>query len=62
MASGRQITCNHCGHKTVKGAARVSRKILFFFCPRCWFDRREGCNSLMLCVSRSGSLQESRAA
>ena len=38
---GRKITCNHCGHKTVKGAARVMRKVLFFFCPKCWANRRD---------------------
>ncbi len=37
---GRKITCNRCCHKTVKGQARVMRKILFFFCPKCWADRR----------------------
>lgn len=37
---GRKITCNGCCHKTVKGQARVMRKILFFFCPKCWADRR----------------------
>jgi hypothetical protein len=37
---GRKIVCNGCGHTTVKGAARVMRKLLFFFCPSCWEDRR----------------------
>ena len=37
---GRKIPCNRCGHNTVKGAARVMRKILFFFCPECWADRK----------------------
>jgi hypothetical protein len=36
---GRKITCNRCAHKTVKGTARVMRKVLFFFCPKCWADR-----------------------
>ena len=43
---GRKITCNKCGQKTVKGAARVMRKVLFFFCPDCWRDRR-ACEVLM---------------
>lgn len=37
---GRLILCNRCERKTVKGAARVMRKVLFFFCPKCWEDRR----------------------
>jgi hypothetical protein len=37
---GRKITCNMCERKTVAGASRVMRKVLFFFCPGCWFDRR----------------------
>ena len=37
---GRKIHCNKCIHVTVKGAARVMRKVLFFFCPVCWSDRR----------------------
>ena len=39
LPAGRPITCNRCEHKTVKGAARVMRKVLFFFCPKCWHDR-----------------------
>ena len=37
---GRKITCNRCAHKTVRGQARVMRKVLFFFCLKCWADRR----------------------
>ncbi len=43
---GRKIVCNKCGHRTVKGAARVMRKLLFFFCPSCWADRRS-CEQFM---------------
>lgn len=48
---GRKITCNHCGHKTVKGTAQVLRKILFMFCEECWLSKRESCNSHMKAVS-----------
>ena len=44
---GRKIVCNHCSHLTVKGTARVLRKILFFFCPTCWLNDREGCDQQM---------------
>jgi hypothetical protein len=43
---GRKIKCNGCLHVTVKGAARVMRKVLFFFCPDCWSDRRK-CEIMM---------------
>ena len=43
---GRKIVCNHCCRTTVKGAARVYKKLLFFFCPECWRDRR-GCEEQM---------------
>jgi hypothetical protein len=43
---GRKIVCNKCAHKTVKGAARVFGKLLFFFCPRCWANRL-ACEELM---------------
>lgn len=50
---GRKIECNGCGGHTVTGAGRVMRKILFFFCPDCWADRR-ACEELMDRVSRRG--------
>jgi hypothetical protein len=37
---GRKILCCGCNHLTVKGVSRVMRKVLFFFCPECWEDRR----------------------
>jgi hypothetical protein len=51
LIAGRRITCNCCAHKTVKGQARVRRKVLFFFCPDCWFGKREKCNTLMVKVT-----------
>jgi hypothetical protein len=49
--AGRKIKCNGCGHTTVTGAGRVMRKIVFFFCPKCWKDRR-GCELQMDAASR----------
>ena len=48
---GRKIVCNHCCHRTVKGAARVMRKVLFFFCPDCWMRKRAECNEQMMKVT-----------
>ena len=48
---GRKILCNRCLHLTVKGTARVMRKVLFFFCPDCWTQRRE-CEIQMDKISR----------
>jgi late competence protein required for DNA uptake (superfamily II DNA/RNA helicase) len=48
---GRKIICNHCGHKTVKGTARVRRKVLFFFCPKCWLEQRADCDRFMVGVT-----------
>ena len=47
---GRKIVCNLCCHKTVKGSARVMRKVLFFFCPSCWQDRRR-CEQHMIATT-----------
>lgn len=47
---GRKITCNRCCHKTVKGQARVMRKVLFFFCPKCWANRR-ACEEQMIAAT-----------
>jgi hypothetical protein len=43
---GRKIECCGCHRATVKGAARVMRKVLFFFCLECWADR-EKCEEWM---------------
>lgn len=48
---GRKVKCNGCEMPTVEGAARVMRKILFFFCPHCWSDRR-ACEIQMDLASR----------
>ena len=47
---GRKIICNHCERKTIKGAARVMRKVLFFFCPQCWRNR-DACENQMRSVT-----------
>lgn len=44
---GRKIECCHCGEKTVKGAARVMRFVLFFFCRDCWRNHRGACEAQM---------------
>ena len=48
---GRKIVCNRCCHTTVKGAARVRRKMLLFFCPECWFGKRSECDAHMIAVA-----------
>ena len=48
---GRKIVCNHFLHRTVKGTARVRRKILFFFCPDCWLNKRSACDKQMIDVT-----------
>ena len=48
---GRKVICMRCELPTVKGAARVMRKLLFFFCPKYWSDR-EACEQHMQAVSR----------
>jgi hypothetical protein len=45
--AGRQIPCSLCPATTVQGSAQVYRKLLFFFCPPCWLNRRAECNSFM---------------
>lgn len=48
----RPITCNMCA-KVFRGAgaSRVLRKVLFFFCPRCWVNRML-CEAFMKQVAR----------
>ena len=48
---GRKIPCNHCGHRTVQGTARVRRKVLFFFCPDCWTKKHADRNEQMVKVT-----------
>jgi hypothetical protein len=48
---GRKIDCNHRGHRTVKGTARVRRKVLFFFCVDCWTRKHAECNEQMVKVT-----------
>lgn len=48
---GRKVKCNGCEMPTVEGAARVMRKVLFFFCRHCWSDRR-ACEIQMDLASR----------
>jgi hypothetical protein len=35
----------------VQGAARVRRKVLFFFCPDCWTKKHADCNAQMVKVT-----------
>ena len=45
--TGRIVQCNKCWHRfRGKGASRVMRKMLFFFCPPCW-SNRNACEELM---------------
>jgi hypothetical protein len=41
------VLCSGCEHLTVKGTTRVMKKLLFFFCPDCWRDRR-ACELIMI--------------
>ena len=49
---GRKIVCNRCCHKTIQGAARVRRKVLFFFCLKCWLTDRASCDAQMIAVTQ----------
>jgi hypothetical protein len=54
LGPGRKVICNACLQWTVQGASRVMRKMLFFFCPTCWSDRR-ACEVLMDRLSKGGN-------
>lgn len=59
--AGRQIPCHLCPRSGVRGSAQVYRKLLFFFCLVCWFQRREECNAWMRSVADPAAAERQAA-
>jgi hypothetical protein len=50
----RPILCAKCNSIfRGKGTSRVMRKLLFFFCAKCWRDR-DACEELMRSIAAPG--------